>query len=54
VALVAIFRSKLSKEQEELLVRFATARGDEKNAGRRVTQNESGGFFSKFKDALRG
>ena len=46
--------TKLSKEQEELLLRFASARGDEKNAGRRVTQNESGGFFSKFKDALRG
>lgn len=46
--------TKLSKEQEELLLRFAKARGDEKNVGRRVTQNESGGFFSKFKDALRG
>jgi molecular chaperone DnaJ len=46
--------TKLSKEQEELLLRFANARGDEKNLGRRVTQNESGGFFSKFKDALRG
>jgi len=46
--------TKLSKEQGELLARFANARGDEKNAGRRVTQSESGGFFSRFKDALRG
>jgi molecular chaperone DnaJ len=46
--------TKLSKEQEELMKRFAELRGDERNVGRRVNQNESGGFFSKFKDALRG
>lgn len=46
--------TKLSKEQEELINRFAESRGDDRNLGRRVTQNESGGFFSKFKDALRG
>jgi molecular chaperone DnaJ len=46
--------TKLSKEEQELLKRFAESRGDESNAGHRVTQSESGGFFSKFKDALRG
>ena len=46
--------TKLSKEQEELLSRFASLRGDEKNTGRRVHQDEGRGFFSKFKEAFRG
>ena len=46
--------NKLSKEQAELLERFEQSRGDEKNTGRRVNQDESRGFFSKFKEAFRG
>ena len=46
--------TKLSKEQEELLSKFAASRGDEKNLGRNVSKNEGAGFFSKFKEAFRG
>ncbi len=46
--------TKLSKEQQEILQKFSEARGDEKHTGRRINQNESQGFFAKFRDALRG
>lgn len=48
--------TKLSKEESELLKKFAALREDESNKGSRtkVEKDESGGFFSKFKEAFRG
>jgi len=48
--------TKLSKEESELLERFAQARDDSSHQGKRtnVSSGESQGIFSRFKEAFRG
>jgi molecular chaperone DnaJ len=48
--------TKLSKEESELLVRFAEVHDDASHQGKRtqISSGQSQGFFSRFKEAFRG
>jgi molecular chaperone DnaJ len=48
--------TKLSKEESELLARFAEVHDDASHQGKRtqISSGQSQGLFSRFKEAFRG